>query len=77
VNWETVQIILVVALVMVVFFGMVKEYIAPEVLAMGGVALLLLLGILAINDLLKVFSNTAPFTVGCLFILSAALERTG
>jgi len=56
---------------------MVKEYIAPDALAMCAVALLLLLGIIKTGDVLKVFSNTAPFTVACLFILSAALERTG
>ena len=77
VSWETLQIIIVVTLVVIVFFGMVKEIIAPEILAMSAVALLLLLGILKTRDVLAVFSNTAPFTVGCLFILSAALERTG
>ncbi|QLH39659.1 MAG: sodium-coupled transporter [Defluviicoccus sp.] len=76
-SWDTLQMILVMALVGLVFFGMVKELIAPEILALGGVALLLSLGILTTNDVLKVFSNTAPFTIGCLFILSAALERTG
>ena len=76
-SWDTIQIVIVLVLVTIVFFGMVKELIPPEVLAMGGVALLLALGVLGIDDVLKVFSNTAPFTVGCLFILSAALERTG
>lgn len=76
-TWETIQIVIVLVLVTIVFFGMVKELIPPEVLAMGGVALLLAIGVLGIDDVLKVFSNTAPFTVGCLFILSAALERTG
>ncbi|MBK8210113.1 MAG: SLC13 family permease [Rhodospirillales bacterium] len=75
-SWETLQIVIVVALVLVVF-GMIREVIAPEILAMAAVALLLVLGILKTGDVLKVFSNTAPFTVGCLFILSAALERTG
>ncbi len=76
-SWETMQIVIVLLLVTIVFFGMVRELIPPEVLAMGAVALLLALGVLGINDVLKVFSNTAPFTVGCMFILSAALERTG
>ncbi|HYN39206.1 MAG TPA: SLC13 family permease [Rhodospirillales bacterium] len=76
-SWETIQIVIVVSLVVIVFFGMIREVIAPEILAMAAVALLLLLGILNTGDVLKVFSNTAPFTVGCLFILSAALERTG
>jgi di/tricarboxylate transporter len=77
VSWETLQIVIVLALVAIVFFGMVKEYVAPDVLAMCAVALLLLLGIVKTADVLKVFSNTAPFTVACLFILAAALERTG
>lgn len=76
-SWETLQIVIVLVLVTIVFFGMVREMIPPEVLAMGAVALLLAIGVLGINDVLKVFSNTAPFTVGCMFILSAALERTG
>ncbi len=76
-SWDTMQIVIVLFLVTIVFFGMVRELIPPEVLAMGAVALLLAFGVLGINDVLKVFSNTAPFTVGCMFILSAALERTG
>jgi di/tricarboxylate transporter len=77
VSWETLQIVIVVTLVVIVFCGMIREVIAPEILAMAAVALLLVLGILSTRDVLHVFSNTAPFTVGCLFILSAALERTG
>lgn len=76
-SWHTLQIVIVVTLVVIVFFGMVREIIAAEILAMSAVALLLLLGILKTRDVLAVFSSTAPFTVGCLFILSAALERTG
>jgi di/tricarboxylate transporter len=76
-TWETLQITIVLVLVAIVFGGMVKELVAPEVLVMCAVSLLVVLGILEIGDVLKVFSNSAPFTVACLFILSAALERTG
>ena len=76
-NWETVQVVIVLAVVAVVFFGMVREVIAPDVLALCGAGLLLVLGILRTSDVLKVFSNPAPFTVGALFVLSGALERTG
>ncbi len=76
-NWETVQVVIVLAVVAVVFFGMVREVVAPEVLALCGAALLLALGIVGTSDVLKVFSNPAPFTVGALFVLSGALERTG
>ena len=76
-NWETVQVVIVLAVVAVVFFGMVRELVAPEVLALCGAALLLALGTVGTSDVLKVFSNPAPFTVGALFVLSGALERTG
>ena len=76
-RWETIQVVIVLALVAVVFFGMVREVSAPDVLALCGAALLLVLGILRTSDVLKVFSNPAPFTVGALFVLSGALERTG
>lgn len=76
-TWETLQIVIVLALTVAVFGGMVKELIAPDILAMCAVAVLLALGILSSKEVLSVFSNSAPITVGCLFILSAALERTG
>ncbi len=76
-TWETLQIVIVLVLTVVVFGGMVKELIAPDILAMCAVAFLLALGILKSKEVLGVFSNSAPITVGCLFVLSAALERTG
>jgi di/tricarboxylate transporter len=74
---EAVQIAIVLALVAVVFFGFIREIISPDVLAMVAVAVLLLFAILPIDDVLAVFSNPAPVTIGCLLVLSAALERTG
>jgi di/tricarboxylate transporter len=76
-DWASLQIVIVLVLVAVVFGGMIKELVAPEVTVMCAVSFLVVVGILGINDVLKVFSNTAPFTVACLFVLSAALERTG
>ena len=45
--------------------------------ALSAVAALLALGILSTDDVLGTFSNSAPITVGAMFVLSAALERTG
>jgi di/tricarboxylate transporter len=45
--------------------------------ALVGVAVLLAVGVLGTSDVLAVFSNPAPITVGALFVLTAALERTG
>jgi di/tricarboxylate transporter len=77
VSWETLQMVIVLVVVACFFFGMVKGFAAPDVMAMTAVSVLLVTGTLSANDVLKVFSNNAPFTVACLFVLSAALERTG
>ena len=75
--WPHLQVAIVLALVVVVFFGFVRERWPPDVVALSAVGLLLALGILSTDDVLGVFSNSAPITVGAMFVLSAALERTG
>ena len=76
-DWATGQIVLVLGLVAVVFFGFVRERLPADVVALGAVAALLLTGILTSDDVLSVFSNAAPITIGAMFVLTAALERTG
>jgi len=76
-DWAAIQIAIVLVLVAVVFFGFVRERLAPDVVALSAVGLLLALGILSAEDVLGVFSNSAPITIAALFVLSAALERTG
>lgn len=76
-SWDAVQITLVFLVLGVVVVGMIRERIPADVLAIAGAAALLAMGVLKTSDVLKVFSNPAPIAVGCLFVLSAALERTG
>lgn len=76
-TWEAVQIAIVCALVVVVLFGFVRERLPPDVVAMIAFSVLLATGILSADEALSVFSNSGPITVGCMFVLSAALERTG
>ena len=64
----------VVAL-MFVFF--IRETYPTEVVAIGGVALLLVTGVLPVADLQAAFSNPAPWTIAAMFILSGGLVRTG
>ena len=66
---------LLVLLAMFVLFAM--ERFPPNVVAVGGVALLLMTGLLTTSDMLSVLSNSAPLTIGAMFVLSAALVRTG
>ncbi|MBI1180474.1 MAG: SLC13 family permease [Alphaproteobacteria bacterium] len=61
--------------VMLVLF--VTERFPPDVVGIGGVAMCLALGLLDTDGLLKVLSNSAPVTIGAMFMLSGALVATG
>ncbi|SFI89154.1 Di-and tricarboxylate transporter [Albimonas pacifica] len=53
------------------------ERFSPEVVAIGGVAVLMATRVLEPEVMLGAFSNAAPITIGAMFILSGALVRTG
>lgn len=54
-----------------------KEWRPPEVTALAALGAFLALGILSGDDLMKAIANPAPVTIGAMFIMSAALVRTG
>lgn len=66
---------LVVVLGMFVFF--VKESFPAEVVAIGGAAVMLVLGLLPYDKGLEVLANPAPWTIATMFIVMGALVRTG
>ncbi|MEQ8897099.1 MAG: SLC13 family permease [Roseovarius sp.] len=69
--------IFVLLLLGLVFAGFIFEIYPPEVTALAASAILLATGILDTDDFLTVFSSGAPITIAMMFIISAALERTG
>ena len=54
-----------------------REWLAPDLVALFSLGVVLAVGILSKDELLKAFSNPAPITIACMFILSAGLERSG
>ena len=72
-----VEIAIVLSLVAVVFFGFIRDILPSDVVALLAMGALLLTGILSVPETLAVFSNPAPITIAAMFVLSAALERTG
>lgn len=76
-NWDTLAMLGVAALLCWVMYAFVREKLSPDVVV--GVAVALLLGstLLTPAEVLGVLSNSAPVTIACMFVLSAALERTG
>ena len=73
----TWQILLVFGLLAATFALMVWEKLSIDLVAMLAFAALLVTGVLTPAEAFKVFGNEAVITVACMFILSAALERTG
>lgn len=65
------------AIILLLLVGFVLERYPPEVTAVGGAALFLLFGFVPPSDAMDAFSNSAPITIGALFVLSGALVRTG
>ncbi len=80
--FETWQQAFLAGLIVVVFIAFVKEWISAELVALSALITCVITGILSVQqgdpfNALKVFSHPAPITVACMFVLSAALERTG
>ncbi len=65
----------IVIIVLFVVFAM--EWRPPEVSALAAVGVFLVLGLLTPDELVKSLANSAPVTIGAMFIISAAMVRTG
>lgn len=74
---QQIQMILTFAVLSGVFLAFIKEWFPNDLVALGGLAVLLLTGVLDEKDLGTIFSNSAPMTIGAMFILAEALTRTG
>ncbi|MDC0738610.1 SLC13 family permease [Cognatishimia sp. SS12] len=74
---QTTQAILTLCTVGVMFLLFLRETFPTEVVAIAGVAALLMLGVLPYDQALDVLSNPAPWTIAAMFIVMGALVRTG
>ena len=75
--FENLEVSIVIITFFAVFFFFIRSSLRPDMVAMFAAIALLAIGILETDDVIGVFSNPAPITIACMFILSAALERTG
>lgn len=66
-----------IALLGAVFAAFATELRPADTVAFCGAALALALGLVEIDDVLNSFGNPAPATIAAMFVLSAALVRTG
>ena len=59
------------------FVGFATEILPPSAIAVCGAVTFLLLGYIKFDELLGIFSNSAPITIAAMFVISGALVRTG
>ena len=77
-NLTTTQsAILTLVVVAVMFILFLREVFPTEVVAMVGVSILLISGVLPYEDAVAAFANPAPWTIAAMFIIVGALVRTG
>lgn len=74
---DTTSAVLSLIIVGIMFVLFLKELFPTEVVAMGGVSLMLVTGILPYEKALPVLSNPAPWTIAAMFLIMGALVRTG
>jgi len=68
---------LTMAVVAGMFIMFLREAFPTEVVAMIGVSILLVSGVLPYDDAVAVLANPAPWTIAAMFIIVGALVRTG
>ncbi len=73
-NQEIALTLIVIGITLVAF---IREWAAPDVLALSILCLLVALGLIDMDSMAKVFSNEAPLTIAALFVIGGALEKSG
>ena len=74
---DTASGIATLVILLVMFAMFLREQFPTEVVAILGVAALLVLGLLPYEAAVGVLSNSAPWTIAAMFIVMGALVRTG
>ncbi len=73
-NWEVIVVYVILVTAVVLF---ITDRVRTDIVGMLIISVLGLLGILEPKELLQGFSNQALVTIAAMFVLSAALMRSG
>lgn len=74
---EILPAIFTILVLIASFIAFMREKWEPHIVAIVAMAAVLAIGAISTQDMLGVFSNSAPITIACMFMISAALDRTG
>jgi di/tricarboxylate transporter len=73
----TVEIVIVLSVIVIAVILFATEKLPIDLVALSAMAFLMVTGIITPEEGISGFSNTATITVGAMFVISAALFRTG
>jgi len=73
----TLEIALTLAVIALHLVAIIREWAAPDVLALSILCLVVALGLVDATKMVDVFKNEAPLTIACLFVIGGALEKSG
>ncbi len=73
----TPEIGLTLLVIVITLIAFIREWAAPDVLALSILCLVVALGLVDPGKMTEVFKNEAPLTIAALFIIGGALEKSG
>lgn len=73
----TLPIALTLIVIVLTLVAFIREWAAPDVLALTILCLVVALGLVSPGKMTEVFKNEAPLTIAALFIIGGALESSG
>lgn len=74
---ETASALLALGILVTMFVLFVRETFPMEVVAISGAAVMVLTGLLPLDEATSVLSNSAPWTIALMFMVMGGLVRTG
>ncbi len=72
-----IKIIITLILIALTLYAFVKEIASADLIALTLLCATVILGLVDKKEVLNVFKNDAPLTIGALFVIGTALEKTG
>lgn len=73
----TLEIFLTLLVIALTLMAFIREWAAPDVLALTILCLVVALGLVDPGKMTEVFKNEAPLTIAALFVIGGALEASG
>jgi di/tricarboxylate transporter len=73
----TLEIFLTLLVIVLALVAFIREWAAPDVLALTILCLVVALGLVDPGKMTEVFKNEAPLTIAALFVIGGALEASG